>query len=179
MNPRLSQEWLEYLVTVGGRRDEDGWRWKIDPSIRMGGFGPWRPEWSMHRLPDIVKAITLNNKLAESRDFAVAFNKRPRVVVSRTLTGDPGWNATVLPDLDALAALKAQAGPDLICLGGADLAHSLAEADMIDAYRLMLVPYTLGGGKRLFEGGPRRDFTLTETITTDVGSLILTYQRKR
>ena len=54
MNPRLSQEWLEYLVTVGARRDEDGWRWKIDPSLRMGGFGPWRPEWSLHRLPDIA-----------------------------------------------------------------------------------------------------------------------------
>ncbi len=53
MNPRLSIEWLRYLVTVGGRRDEDGWRWKIDPSMRMGGFGPWRPEWSMWRLPSL------------------------------------------------------------------------------------------------------------------------------
>jgi len=53
MNPRLSVEWLEYLVTVGGREDADGWRWKIDPTMRPGGFGPWRPEWSMMRLPDI------------------------------------------------------------------------------------------------------------------------------
>ena len=47
MNPRLSPEWLRYLVTVGAREDADGWRWKIDPSMRFGGFGPWRPEWSM------------------------------------------------------------------------------------------------------------------------------------
>ncbi len=53
MNPRLSIEWLRYLVTVGARLDPDGWRWKIDPTIRFGGFGPWRPEWSMMRLPDI------------------------------------------------------------------------------------------------------------------------------
>lgn len=53
MNPRMSMEWLRYLVTVGARRDPDGWRWKIDPSMRMGGFGPWRPEWSMLRLPGI------------------------------------------------------------------------------------------------------------------------------
>jgi pimeloyl-ACP methyl ester carboxylesterase len=53
MNPRLSIEWLRYLVTVGAREDADGWRWKIDPTIRFGGFGPWRPEWSMMRLPDI------------------------------------------------------------------------------------------------------------------------------
>ena len=50
MNPRLSRDWLRYLVTVGARRDADGWRWKIDPTMRMGGFGPWRPEWSMERL---------------------------------------------------------------------------------------------------------------------------------
>jgi pimeloyl-ACP methyl ester carboxylesterase len=53
MNPRLSIEWLRYLVTVGAREDADGWRWKIDPAMRFGGFGPWRPEWSMMRLPDI------------------------------------------------------------------------------------------------------------------------------
>jgi pimeloyl-ACP methyl ester carboxylesterase len=50
MNPRLSREWLRYLVTAGARRDPDGWRWKIDPTMRFGGFGPWRPEWSMLRL---------------------------------------------------------------------------------------------------------------------------------
>ncbi len=49
MNPRLSREWLEYLVTVGARRDPDGWRWKIDPSLRMGGFGPWRPGWALEQ----------------------------------------------------------------------------------------------------------------------------------
>ena len=53
MNPRLSLGWLRYLVTVGARQDADGWRWKIDPALRMGGFGPWRPEWSMWRLPSL------------------------------------------------------------------------------------------------------------------------------
>jgi pimeloyl-ACP methyl ester carboxylesterase len=53
MNPRLSLAWLRYLVSIGARRDADGWRWKIDPSLRLGGFGPWRPEWSMERLPGL------------------------------------------------------------------------------------------------------------------------------
>jgi len=51
MNPRLSLDWLRYLVTIGARLDDDGWRWKLDPSMRPGGFGPWRPEWVMRRLP--------------------------------------------------------------------------------------------------------------------------------
>lgn len=50
MNPRLSIEWLEYLVTIGARHDGDGWRWKLDPTMRFGGFGPWRPEWSSLRM---------------------------------------------------------------------------------------------------------------------------------
>lgn len=50
MNPRLSIEWLRYLVTIGARLDPDGWRWKIDPVLRFGGFGPWRPEWALERL---------------------------------------------------------------------------------------------------------------------------------
>ncbi|MGK2958215.1 MAG: alpha/beta fold hydrolase [Acidimicrobiales bacterium] len=53
MNPRLNIEWLKYLVTVGARQDEDGWRWKIDPSLRLGGFGPWRPEWALQRMPSL------------------------------------------------------------------------------------------------------------------------------
>lgn len=53
MNPRLSIEWLRYLVSVGAFESDDGWRWKIDPAMRFGGFGPWRPEWSLERLPGI------------------------------------------------------------------------------------------------------------------------------
>lgn len=53
MNPRLDLDWIRYLVPIGARGDEDGWRWKLDPSMRPGGFGPWRPEWSMWRLPSL------------------------------------------------------------------------------------------------------------------------------
>ncbi len=51
MNPRLSEDWLRYLVSVGAREDADGWRWKLDPIMRPGGFGPWRPDWYLQRLP--------------------------------------------------------------------------------------------------------------------------------
>ncbi len=50
MNPRLDALWLRRLVTVGATEREDGWRWNLDPSIRFGGFGPWRPEWTLHKL---------------------------------------------------------------------------------------------------------------------------------
>jgi pimeloyl-ACP methyl ester carboxylesterase len=51
MNPRLSHQWLCYLAARGARRDADGWRWKIDPVLRPGGFGPFRSRWMTDRLP--------------------------------------------------------------------------------------------------------------------------------
>jgi pimeloyl-ACP methyl ester carboxylesterase len=51
MNPRLSHEWLCYLVAHGARYDPDGWRWKIDPALRLGGFGSFRSRWITDRLP--------------------------------------------------------------------------------------------------------------------------------
>ena len=53
MNPRLSMDWLRHLVSVGARHDPEGWRWKIDASMRFGGFGPWRPEWTITKLPGL------------------------------------------------------------------------------------------------------------------------------
>jgi pimeloyl-ACP methyl ester carboxylesterase len=50
MNPRLSVEWLQYLVTVGAQEDTDGWRWKIDPTLRFGPSGAWSPQWAIPRL---------------------------------------------------------------------------------------------------------------------------------
>ena len=46
MNPRLDHNWLRYLVQHGARHDSDGWRWKIDPCLRILRFGPWR--WFSH-----------------------------------------------------------------------------------------------------------------------------------
>ena len=69
MNPRLSPEWLLYLAAVGAKRDagearsagpsgsSGGWRWKLDASLRFGGFGPWRPEWTLLRLPGLAPPL--------------------------------------------------------------------------------------------------------------------------
>lgn len=44
-NPRLDTEWLRYFVFHGARQDDDGWRWKADPQMVAGGFGPFKPKW--------------------------------------------------------------------------------------------------------------------------------------
>jgi pimeloyl-ACP methyl ester carboxylesterase len=55
MNPRLPINWLRYVATIGAVEEDDGWRWKLDPTFRPGGIGPYRPEWSMLRLPGLAQ----------------------------------------------------------------------------------------------------------------------------
>lgn len=57
LNPRLPIDWLRYLAGIGARQDVDGWRWKLDPVLRPGGFGPWRPEWSILRLSGLAMPV--------------------------------------------------------------------------------------------------------------------------
>jgi pimeloyl-ACP methyl ester carboxylesterase len=66
MNPRLPFAWLCYLVTAGAREGADGWRWKLDPALRMGGFGPWRPGWVLEQLRTLeVPMLGLVSRIVE------------------------------------------------------------------------------------------------------------------
>jgi len=50
MNPRLSLDWLRYLVRVGAREESGGWRWKVDPFLRAAALGSSRPDWELERM---------------------------------------------------------------------------------------------------------------------------------
>jgi len=115
------------------------------------------------------------------RAFARRMNALPKVVFSRTLAGDPGWNGRLAgPDMDAaVARLKAAGGKDLYCFGGANLAASLIGRDLVDRYRLMIEPTLLGDGEPLFKASTvHRRLDLVETKALDTGAVILTYERR-
>ena len=112
--------------------------------------------------------------------YAGRMNTLPKTVVSRTLTGDPGWNARIAgPDLAAeVARLKREAPGDIFAFGGAGLSHSLLALDLVDEFWLMITPELYGDGTPLFQGGrPDMSMTLIESRVLDVGSVILRYRR--
>jgi dihydrofolate reductase len=114
--------------------------------------------------------------------YAGTMNRLPKTVFSRTLAGDPGWNATLVSDdiATAVARLKAEVERDLFSFGGAGLANSLVALDLVDEYRLMVTPDLFGDGKRLFERGrPRIALALIEAKPLDTGAVILHYRRDR
>lgn len=83
-------------------------------------------------------------------DFA-EYNAMPRYVVSSTLQHDDHrWPATVLHDLEEVAALKRTDGGPIIVHGSAELGASLADAGLVDRYHLLTFPVLLGAGTRLF-----------------------------
>lgn len=92
-----------------------------------------RPEWT-----------------ADERDFAAAWRKQPKWVVSRA-SPSLGPNATLVGgELEAaIRRLKAEL-PGEIDVGGPELARSLTDLGLIDEYRLYLRPVVLGRGKPFF-----------------------------
>jgi dihydrofolate reductase len=115
-------------------------------------------------------------------DYAGTMNRLPKTVFSTTLTGDPGWNATLVKDdlAGAVNRLKAEAPGDLYLFGGAGIANSLVALDLPDEYRLMVTPTLFGDGKWLFEPGrPHLALTLIEAKPLDTGAVILHYRRDR
>jgi hypothetical protein len=81
-------------------------------------------------------------------------NEIRKYVASRTLTQDDlDWNnSTLLPADDVVGAvrqLRAEDGGNLQVMGSSNLVGTLINNDLVDEYRLMIEPITLGGGKRI------------------------------
>ena len=106
--------------------------------------------------------------------IAGALNTRPKYVASTTLT-DPRWaNTTVLSGEVAAAVgeLRAKPGGELQVHGSARLAQALHAAGLIDEYRLLTFPVTVGAGKALFtDDAPPRGYDLLESRTTRAGAV--------
>ncbi|HKF08983.1 MAG TPA: dihydrofolate reductase family protein [Xanthobacteraceae bacterium] len=88
----------------------------------------------------------------ELYDFAAAWRKQPKWVVSRSLKS-VGPNATLVEgDIEAvIRGLKAQLVGE-IQVAGPELARCLTDLGLIDEYRLYFRPVVLGRGKPFFAG---------------------------
>ncbi len=128
-------------------------------------------------------AETDPSSVAAGISYAETMNALPKTVVSRTLTGDPGWNGRIAgPDLPAeVARLKREVtGGDIFAFSGAGLANSLFAADLVDEFWLMVTSELFGDGKRLFTAGrPAARMTLIDSRALDVGSVMMRYRRDR
>jgi dihydrofolate reductase len=102
----------------------------------------------------------------------VALNGLPKYLVSSTVT-DPNWGDTTVLSADPIEQvrrLKEQPGGELQVHGSWQLARTLHTAGLVDEYRLLIFPVSVGAGKRLFdEHAPASGFRLIESRTTSAG----------
>jgi dihydrofolate reductase len=72
--------------------------------------------------------------------------------------------------------LRDEPGDGEIAIGGADLAASAAEHDLVDEYRLRVCPVLVGGGRPFFPRGERQvGLQLLSTRTFSTGAVALRY----
>ena len=111
---------------------------------------------------------------AEQRDFAAAWRRQPKWVVSRSLKS-VGPNATLVQNDvgTVLRELKARLVGE-IDVAGPDLARSLTDLGLVDEYRLYFRPFVLGHGTPFF-AGPRPPLRLVASDRIGEDTIRLTY----
>ena len=91
------------------------------------------------------------------------------------------WQPTIFLGGDLaenVRKLKNAEGPDLHVFGSANMLQTLFRADLIDALELMIIPVTLGTGKRLFQDGTiPAAFKVTSSQVAPKGIISVTYER--
>lgn len=109
-------------------------------------------------------------------EFARLYVDRPRYLFSDSLESAPD-GVELVRSADAAATVERLKRdlPGELALGGAGLAASLI--DLIDEFRLLVVPVAVGGGKPFFPVGVRLQLRLLDHRTFGNGGLSLRYQR--
>ena len=105
---------------------------------------------------------------------ATKLNHGRKYVVSNTLTRADWGDTTVLRGdvISQVADIKKGGRGELQVHGSARLAQALHAAGLIDEYRLLVFPVTVGAGKRLFtDDAPPRGYNLLESRTTRSGAV--------
>jgi dihydrofolate reductase len=103
----------------------------------------------------------------------------PKFVLSTTIR-DPEWQHTTVRrgDLGAvIAELRREIAGDIVVYGSGQLAHALIEHDLVDELRLMLCPFVLGEGQRVFGRlGDRKAMRLVESRVVGDGLVRVSYR---
>lgn len=131
---------------------------------------------------DVVMGRTLFQEWSEfwpgaDDPFGQWINPVRKHVISSTLSGDLGWNATLV-DGDPIAyvqQLREQDGGDISVAGGIDTVRTLFLGGVVDRLMLTTHPVVVDSGRHLFDGAPTTRLQLLDAKSTSAGNAVLTY----
>lgn len=111
-------------------------------------------------------------------DFWPGINDGTKYVMSKTRKKSDWKNSIFIKSVADIKKLKRSKGSDIQVWGSSKLIQTLLKNDLVDELRLKIFPLTLGKGKKLFDNGViPAAFTLTESIVTTTGVIIVHYKR--
>ncbi|MVU83526.1 hypothetical protein GPX89_40605 [Nocardia sp. ET3-3] len=171
-NTGMGLEWTHrgYSPDMGSFHDD---HIRADVQTAVYGrktFEGMRDHWSS--VPDNPDAT------AHDLNHAEWVTNVDKIAFSTTLT-DPKWHNTRIIAGDGAARikeLKAENGGALVIYGSPTLTHWFAEAGLIDEYRIIIHPVTVGAGTPLFLDKPTLELNLQETKIFDSGAVYTRYQ---
>jgi dihydrofolate reductase len=134
----------------------------VDLLLGRKTFDGWETYWPTHSnfWPNVMTATKyVASNTRDSSDW------QPSVFLSGDLA-------------ERVRELKQTDGPDLHVMGSADMLQTLFKADLVDALELMIIPVTLGTGKRLFQDGTiPASFKVKDGRVSPNGIFIASYER--
>jgi dihydrofolate reductase len=177
---------LDGVMQVPGRPDEDvrdGFArggWALPRGDAMGvvdvGLGPQGALLLGRRTYEDFYAFWPRQA---DNPFTALLTSMQKYVASTTLQEPLPWNNSTLLAGDAaaaVAALKAEPGPDLLVMGSGVLLQALMRHHLVDRFVLLIHPLVLGAGRRLFPaGGPPAELRLVDASSTPSGVIVATY----
>ncbi len=114
-----------------------------------------------------------------SGEWADRLNGLPKYVVSSTVV-NPEWsNSTVLRGdvVNEVSKLKQELDGEIVVYASRQLVHTLMEHDLVDELRLMVYPFVLGAGERLFgETSDKKSIRPLYARTVGDSLVYLTYE---
>jgi dihydrofolate reductase len=117
--------------------------------------------------------------VGRSGGWADRLNSLPKYVVSSTLV-DAHWiNSTVLKGdvVQEASTLRQELDGEIVVYASRQLVHTLMEHDLVDEVRLMVFPFVLGTGERLFgEMSQKKSMRLVGTRTVGESLVHLRYE---
>jgi dihydrofolate reductase len=118
------------------------------------------------------------NYWPEHEDGWPGINDVTKYVMSGRMKKSDWKNSVFLRSLADIKKLKSSEGSDIQVWGSGKLIQTLLRNDLVDEFCLKIFPLTLGKGKKLFDDGTiPAAFTLTESLVTPSGVIIVNYQR--
>jgi dihydrofolate reductase len=170
----------------------------VDGVFDAETMGKWATPYYSEEREEIVRGLVLGsdalllgrttydiqawywpNQKGDKYGIANHKNSMPKYVVTSKPLQAQWNNSTVIQHniVEEIAKLKQQPGKDILIEGSATLVQALAQAGLIDEYKLLVHPSVMGSGKRFFRDGMGlTKLKLLESKPLSLGVVALSYE---